>query len=108
MKGSQEELKKVLLQIRETLNDHRHVRLSRIFKEKQCLEARIGDFDIDYVVDEETQVNIMTENVGSYRESCYDSFTRRNRNIQMKVDKPIWKAHLDTYECQWNFDRGRF
>jgi hypothetical protein len=47
--------------MKETLNDHRHVRLSEIFKQKECLEARIGDFDIDYVLDEETQVNIMTE-----------------------------------------------
>jgi hypothetical protein len=35
--------------------------LSEIFKEKECLEARIGDFDIDFVLDEETQLNIMTE-----------------------------------------------
>jgi hypothetical protein len=26
----------------------------QIFKEKECLEARIGDFDIDCVLDEET------------------------------------------------------
>jgi hypothetical protein len=44
-----------------TLNDHRHVNLSEIFKEKECIEARIGDFDIYCVLDEETQVNIMTE-----------------------------------------------
>jgi hypothetical protein len=30
-------------------------------KEKQHISARIGDFDIDYVLDEETLVNIMTE-----------------------------------------------
>jgi hypothetical protein len=47
--------------MKETLNNHRHVRLSEIFKEKECIEARIGDFDIDCVLDEETQVNIMTE-----------------------------------------------
>jgi hypothetical protein len=57
----QKESKKVLLQIKETLNDHRHVNLLEIFKEKECLEERIGDFDIDYVLDEETQVNVMTE-----------------------------------------------
>jgi hypothetical protein len=50
-----------LLQIKETLNDHRHFRRSEIFKEKECLEARIGDFDIDCVIYEETKVNIMTE-----------------------------------------------
>jgi hypothetical protein len=44
-----------------TLNDHRHVSLSKIFKEKEYIEARIRDFEIDYFLDEETQVNIMTE-----------------------------------------------
>ena len=34
MVESQEESEKVLLQINENLNDHRHVRLSEIFKEK--------------------------------------------------------------------------
>jgi hypothetical protein len=61
MEESQKESEKVLLQMRETLNDHRHVRLSEIFKEKECIEARLGDFDVDCVLDEETQVNVMTE-----------------------------------------------
>jgi hypothetical protein len=30
-----------------------------MFKEKECIKARIGDFDIDSVLDEETPVNIM-------------------------------------------------
>jgi hypothetical protein len=60
MEEPQKESQKVLLQMKETLSDHRHVRLSEIFKEKECLEARIGDFNIDYVLDEETHVNIMT------------------------------------------------
>ena len=47
--------------MKETLNDHRHIILSRIFKEKECIEERIGDFNIDCVLDEETQVNIVTE-----------------------------------------------
>jgi hypothetical protein len=47
--------------MKDTLNDHRHVRLSEIFKEKEQVEARIGDFDIDCILDEETQVNIMPE-----------------------------------------------
>jgi hypothetical protein len=109
MEESQKESEKVLLQMKETLNDHRHVRLSEIFKEKECIEARIGDFDIDCVLDEETQVNIMTERTWeAYREACYDSFIGRNRIIQRKTGKPMWKAHSDTYECQWNFDRRRF
>jgi hypothetical protein len=57
----QKELEKVLIQMKETLNEHRHLRLSEIFKEKECIEVRIGDFDIDYVLDEETHMNIMTE-----------------------------------------------
>ena len=47
--------------MKETMNDHRHVRLLEIFKENECIEARIGDFDIDCVLDEETPVNIMTK-----------------------------------------------
>jgi hypothetical protein len=61
MAEPQKESEKVLLQMKETLNDHRHISLSEVFKEKECIEARIGDFDIDCVLDEETQVNIMTE-----------------------------------------------
>jgi hypothetical protein len=47
--------------MKETLDDHRYVRLSEIFKEKECIEVRIIDFDINSVCDEETQVNIMLE-----------------------------------------------
>jgi hypothetical protein len=61
MEEPQKESKNVLLRMKETLNDHINVNLSEIFKEKECIEARIGDFDIDCVLDEETQVNIMTE-----------------------------------------------
>jgi hypothetical protein len=45
--------------MKETMNDHRHVSLSEIFKEKECIKERIGDFNIDCVLDEETQMNIM-------------------------------------------------
>jgi hypothetical protein len=47
--------------MKETPNDHRDINLSKIFKEKECIETIIGDFDIDCVLAEETQVNIMTE-----------------------------------------------
>jgi hypothetical protein len=47
--------------MKETLDDHRHVRLSEIFKDKECLEARIRDFYIDCVLDEEKKVNNMTK-----------------------------------------------
>jgi hypothetical protein len=47
--------------MKETLNDHRYVRLLEIFKEKECIESRIGDFNIDSVLDEEIQENIMLE-----------------------------------------------
>ena len=42
------------------MNDHKDVSLSEIVKEKQQIDIRIRDFDIDCVLDEETQVNIMT------------------------------------------------
>jgi hypothetical protein len=51
----------VLLQMKETLNDHRDTNLSEILKEKEKREVRIRDFDIDCILDEETHVNIMTE-----------------------------------------------
>jgi hypothetical protein len=57
----QQESEKVLIQLKETLNDHQHIRLSNIFKEKECIESRIGDFDIDCFLDEEKQMNIMLE-----------------------------------------------
>jgi hypothetical protein len=47
--------------MKETLNDHRNLNLPEIFKEKKCIETRLGDFNIDCVLDEETQVNIMTK-----------------------------------------------
>jgi hypothetical protein len=54
-------------------------------------------------------VNIMTKRTWeANRKAHYDSFIMRNRAIQMKDDKPMWKAHPDTYEFQWDFDRGGF
>jgi hypothetical protein len=47
--------------MKETLNDHKDISLPEIFKENKCIETRIGDFNIDYVLDVETQVNIMPE-----------------------------------------------
>jgi hypothetical protein len=46
--------------MKETMNDHRDISLSEILKDKECIETRIGDFDIECVLDAETQVNIMT------------------------------------------------
>jgi hypothetical protein len=56
-KGS-EEVQTTLVQFKETMNDHNDVSLPEILKVKQCISTRIGDFDIDCVLDEETQVNI--------------------------------------------------
>jgi hypothetical protein len=50
----QKESEDVLLQMKETLNDHQNIILSEIFKEKEYIEERIGDFNIDCVLDEET------------------------------------------------------
>jgi hypothetical protein len=58
---NQKELETILLQMNETLNDHRETNLLKILKEKEYIETIIGDFDIEFVLDEETQVNIMTE-----------------------------------------------
>jgi hypothetical protein len=43
------------------MNDHKDVSLLEILKVKKCINTRIGDFDIDRVLDEKTQVNIMVE-----------------------------------------------
>jgi hypothetical protein len=57
----QKESETVLLHMKETLNDHININLSEVLKEKEYIETRIGNFDIDYVLDEETQVNFMTK-----------------------------------------------
>jgi hypothetical protein len=49
----------MLLQMKGTLNDHRDISLPNILKKKQFIETRIGDFDIDCILDEETHVNII-------------------------------------------------
>jgi hypothetical protein len=51
----------MLLKIKETLDDHKDVSLSEIFKEQENIEVRIGDFNIDCALDEGTLMNIMTE-----------------------------------------------
>jgi hypothetical protein len=43
------------------MNVHKDVSLPEILKVKQRISTRIEDFDIDCVLDEETQVNIMTK-----------------------------------------------
>jgi predicted phage tail protein len=40
---------------------HKDVSLPKILKVKQRISTRIEDFDIDCVLDEETQVNVMTK-----------------------------------------------
>jgi hypothetical protein len=105
---TQKESEKILLQMKDTLNDHRHVRLSEIFKEKEKIEARIGDFDIDCTLDEETQVNIMLERTweaigkpAMIPSLGGTSFFRGN------LVNLCGRLARDTYDCQWNFDRGR-
>jgi hypothetical protein len=50
----QKESEIVLLQMKETLNDNKNINLSEVLKEKEYIEKRIGEFDIDCVLDEET------------------------------------------------------
>jgi hypothetical protein len=61
MEEPQKESEIMLLKIKETLDDHKDVSLSEIFKEQEKIEVRIGDFDIDCALDEGTPMNIMTE-----------------------------------------------
>jgi hypothetical protein len=51
----------MLLKIKETLDDHKDVSLSEIFREQEKIEVRIGDFDIDCALDEGTPMNIVIE-----------------------------------------------
>ena len=51
----------MLLKMKETMNEHKDASLSEIFKEKEKIEVRIRDFNIDCALDEGTQMNIMTE-----------------------------------------------
>jgi hypothetical protein len=51
----------MLLKMKDTLNDHIDINLLEIFKKKEQVEVRIGDFNIDCTLDEETLINIMTE-----------------------------------------------
>jgi hypothetical protein len=95
--------------MREALNDHRHVRLSEIFKEKECIEAILGDFDVDCVLDEETHVNVMIERTWELLGKLAMVPSLGGIGLfRGKLDNPVWKARSDTYECQWNFDRRRF
>jgi hypothetical protein len=60
----EKELEKVqttLVQLKEMMDVHKDVSLPEILKVKQCISARIEYFNIDCVLDEETQVNIMTK-----------------------------------------------
>jgi hypothetical protein len=52
-KGS-EEVQTTLLQLKEMMDVHKDVSLLETLKEKQRISERIEDFDIDYVLDEET------------------------------------------------------
>jgi hypothetical protein len=49
-----EEAHTTLLQLKEMMDVHKYVSLPEILKVKQCINARIEDFNIDYVLDEET------------------------------------------------------
>ena len=59
-KGSKE-VQTMILQLKEMMDVHKDANLPEIMKAKQRISARIQDFNIDCVLDEETQVNIMTE-----------------------------------------------
>jgi hypothetical protein len=58
-----EKVHNTLVQLKEAMNDHKDVSLPAFMKEKQCISERIGDFDIECVLDEETPVNIMAEGI---------------------------------------------
>jgi hypothetical protein len=54
MLENQKESETILLQMKETLKDHKDISLPEILKEKPRIETRMGDFNIDCILDEET------------------------------------------------------
>jgi hypothetical protein len=63
-----EKAQTMLSQLKETMNNHKDVSLPDILKVKHHISTRIEDFDIDCVLDEETPVNIMTEDTWKFLE----------------------------------------
>ena len=55
-----EEVQSALVQLKEMKDFHKYVNLPKILKVKHYISTIIEDFNIDHVLDEETQVNIMT------------------------------------------------
>jgi uncharacterized transporter YbjL len=58
---TEKELETMLIQLKAEMDDHKEISLPEILKEKHRIVTRIKDYDIDYVLDEETNVNIMPE-----------------------------------------------
>jgi hypothetical protein len=64
------------------MNVHKDASLPEILKVKQHISTRIEDFDIDCVLDEETQVNIMTKDtLGNFGKAYYDTFVGKDRLV---------------------------
>jgi hypothetical protein len=57
----EKESETMLVRLKEVMDDHRDISLPEILKGNQRVVTRIEDFNIDYVLDEETHVNIMPE-----------------------------------------------
>jgi acetoin utilization deacetylase AcuC-like enzyme len=56
-----EKVQTTLLQLKEMMDVHKDDSLPEILKVKHSINSKIEDFDIDCTLDEEIQVNIMTE-----------------------------------------------
>jgi hypothetical protein len=64
------------------MNVHKDVNLPEILKVKQCISARIEDFDIDCVLDEETQVNNYDRrNLGNFGKAYCGTFIGKDRLV---------------------------
>jgi hypothetical protein len=80
-KGS-EEVQTTLVQLKEAMNDHKDVSLPEIMKEKQRISARIGDFDIDCVLDEETPSEYYDRrHLGNFGKAYCGTFTGKDRLV---------------------------
>jgi hypothetical protein len=74
---------------------HKYVILLESLEAKQCISARIEDFDIDCIVlDEETQVNIMIEETWEILgQPTMVPSLRRIGLFKGKNDNLMWKSY---------------
>jgi hypothetical protein len=75
-----EEVQTTLIQLKEMIDVHKDVSLLEILKVKQCISERIEDFDIDRVLDEDTQY-YDRRNLENFGKAYCETFVRKDRLV---------------------------